>query len=400
MMRVIAGTLAVIAGTLAACGPRGEHPAGGEVQAMPGNEAEAAADASPWLTADSAYPWSFPRDHGPHIGYKTEWWYFTGIVTAREAGGGLRNFGYQFTIFKVGVTPESTPATSRWAANSLLMGHAAVSDPSSGEHIFSEVLYRSSPLLAGFGQGADSVIAWTRAPPGTSAPWRLVRQDEGFTLEAGDRGAGMGIALTTKPTRPIVFQGPNGYSRKSRTPGRASMYYSHTRLATAGTIRYRGQEYTVTGTSWMDHEFSSNPLEPTQVGWDWLGLRFEDGRDLMAFRIRESGGEPNFTAATLTGARGRTRHLAPDEWSITPGRRWTSSRTGTRYPVEWTLTLPGEPRGLIVRGRSHSRENVSARLPKLYYWEGAVDIFRVSGERIGEGYLEMTGYGTGTRPAL
>ena len=33
---------------------------------------------------------SFPRDHGPHHRYRTEWWYFTGNLQSKKG----RKFGY------------------------------------------------------------------------------------------------------------------------------------------------------------------------------------------------------------------------------------------------------------------------------------------------------------------
>src|SRR3989337_847645 len=38
---------------------------------------------------------SFPLDHGPHLGYQTEWWYYTGNL-APEAGG---RYGFRVTCF-------------------------------------------------------------------------------------------------------------------------------------------------------------------------------------------------------------------------------------------------------------------------------------------------------------
>ena len=38
------------------------------------------AAAGEWAVAEGTRTWSFPRDHGAHPEYRTEWWYFTGIV--------------------------------------------------------------------------------------------------------------------------------------------------------------------------------------------------------------------------------------------------------------------------------------------------------------------------------
>ena len=428
--------------SLAACSPPPESdsdpPNGRGPSALPDAVAEG------WLAADPDYSWSFPEDHGPHFGYKTEWWYFTGVLSARA-----RELGYQFTIFKIGLRPprperDAPPPTSapvppsRWTASALLLGHMAVSDPAEGTHVFSEVLYRAGPLapgapsptaeptpdarpsdnsasaaggplLAGFGAAPGGSIdastsripvAWSRGPPGTFSPWRLDLLRDGFALAAADDAADIALSLVVRPTRAVVFQGPNGYSRKSAEPGRASMYYSRPRLATTGTVRLGAARYAVTGTSWMDHEFSSEPLAPEQVGWDWLSLRLTDGIDVTAFQLRRSDGRADYQAATLAASSDLPRHLARNEWSMTPGATWTSPATGATYPVEWTLALPGRIGRIVVRAAFPSQENVSLRVANLHYWEGLVRAFDPDGRQIGEGYLEMTGYGEGSRPAL
>ena len=434
----VAGVAVALA--VAACSPPPETESDSSSADGPGALPTAVADG--WLAADPAYSWSFPEDHGPHFGYKTEWWYFTGVISADSLGAAEfapspRELGYQFTIFKIGLRPPAPPgpssparesvalsqetraqparpqpahAPSRWDASALLLGHMAVSDPAQGKHVFSEVLYRAgrlagSPLLAGFGStdardAPDARIAWSRGPPGTSTPWRLDIHGDGFAFQAADDAAGVAFSLAVRPTRPLVFQGPNGYSRKSSRPGRASMYYSRTRLVTTGTVRLGTARYSVAGTSWMDHEFSSEPLAPEQVGWDWLSLRLNDGADVTAFRLRRSDGRPDYRSATVVASSDMPRHLAPDEWSMTPGPTWTSPATGATYPVEWTLVLPGRVGRVVVRAAFPSQENVSSGVANLHYWEGLVRAFGPDGRQVGEGYLEMTGYGEGSRPAL
>ena len=457
--RATVAAVAVAVG-FAACSPGSGPGSADGPQPLPASSSEG------WLVADPDYPWSFPADHGPHFGYKTEWWYFTGVLSAedsaaaietpstvreapgtireapasiretlatvrttpgtvrtipasvRETSANTRELGYQFTIFKIGLRvqePSAPPSpASRWAASSLLLGHAALIDPAERRHVFAEVLYRAGagpsladgPLLAGFGSadvpgsGGESPIAWSRGPPGTSTPWRLSLRDNGFAFEAVDDAVGLALSLVVRPTRPIVLQGPNGYSRKSAQPGGASMYYSRPRMATTGTVQLGTTRYVVAGTSWMDHEFSSEPLAPEQVGWDWLSLRMNDGTDVTAFQLRRPDGQTDYQAATLATAANETRHLPPGEWSMTPGRSWTSPTTGATYPVEWTVTLPTGLGRLVVRAAFPSQENVSSRVANLHYWEGLVRVFGPDGRQAGEGYLEMTGYGEGSRPAF
>jgi predicted secreted hydrolase len=356
-----------------------------------------AQDTPHWRPARPDYVWSFPRDHQAHPAYRTEWWYFTGIVT--DSGNPGRRFGYQFTFFRVGLTPDSLPYRSLWSTPALIMGHASVSDFTTGRHVFSEVLFRPNGLLGGFGVPGDSVVAWSRAPYGTDARWTLVWNGKGFDFSMRDAAQGIAFAFATTPSRPLVLEGPNGFSRKGNGATSASLYYSFTRLATAGTLEVDGERVTVSGESWMDQEFGSNQLDADQSGWDWFSLRLDDGRDVMVYRLRGARGE-DVVRGTVVGPDGRTHYVEGPSWAPVVTRRWHSDTTGADYPAVWRLGGPGRSLDVEIVPLLPNQENVSALVPGLFYWEGAVEVRRPDGTRIGEGYVELTGYGTKSRPAI
>jgi predicted secreted hydrolase len=343
-----------------------------------------------WRRAGPDYEWSFPRDHWAHDGYRTEWWYLTGHLGDR--------FLYQFTLFRIGVLPERPALRSAWAASSLLMGHAALTDLESGRHFFSEVLYREIPLLAGTGAFPDRRIGWTRAPAGTEGTWSLDWNGEGFDFEARDRGRGFGFRLSTRPTKPLVLQGPLGFSRKGAAEGAASLYYSFTRLATRGEVELENRRFDVEGESWMDKELSSSQLAVNQVGWDWFSLRLDDGRDLMLYLMRTPEGEIDYASGTWVEPDGRARYLSRSEMEVEALDRWRSPHTSAVYPSKWSIRVGGLD--LRVRTLLPDQENRS-RLPRgVFYWEGAVVVESEDGRALGRGFVEMTGYGEGNRPPV
>lgn len=352
-----------------------------------------------WRYATPDYAWDFPRDHWAHPGFKTEWWYLTGQL--RPVGQDAIRFGYQFTFFRVGVL-ENTPALeSAWASASVIMGHAAITDLATGQHRFSEVLYRETPLLGGFNRYPDSVIAWSRGPAGTDGTWRIIWNGRAFDVSMVDDARAFSLSLQTRPLKPRVFQGPNGYSRKSADdPRNASLYYSFTRLDTRGTVTVGDRRFQVTGESWMDKEFGSNQLADDQIGWDWFSLQLTGGRDLMLYRLRGAGGAESYRHATVVEPDGTARFLDAASWALTPTDSWESPTTGATYPVAWTLTVPSLDLELHVRPLAEDQENVSAIVRDLHYWEGAVVVLDRDGAYRGRGFLELTGYGEASRPAI
>jgi predicted secreted hydrolase len=353
-----------------------------------------------WLTADPGYRWSFPRDHGTHPGYQNEWWYFTGHLESVDPPGG--RFGYQLTLFRIGLLPAPPPLQSRWASANLLMGHAAITDLARGEHHFSELLFREMPDLAGFGAvggAGGSTIAWSRAPAGTDGVWQVRWEGDRFELEMADQERGMAFSLKARPVRPVVFQGPNGFVRKAQAPGHASLYTSVTRLETQGTLTVGDQRWTVKGLSWMDQEFGSNQLAPEVAGWDWYSLQLADGRDLMLYVMRRKDGGVELRNGTLVGQDGRVRYLAAGDWSVRAEGSWTSRASKTSYPAGWAVEVPGEGLHLQLRPNLADQENRAA-LAGIHYWEGSVQVLDGGGRPFGQGYVELTGHGQGNRPPL
>jgi predicted secreted hydrolase len=351
-----------------------------------------------WAPASPGYEWSFPRDHWVHRAFRNEWWYFTGHLVSR--GEPQRRFGYQFVIFRVGLYPGESGLDSDWDAANLLMAHAAITDKTAGEHRFSEVLYREAPFLAQFGAYPEALIAWSRAPMGTDRSWELHWRGEGFELEMVDRAKGISLELHTRFSAPPVFQGPGGFSRKSDAPGAASMYYSFPRLDTRGSLRIDDRSWEVEGLSWMDHEFSSNQLTEEQTGWDWFGLRLDDGRDLMLYELRTEAGAVDYGKGTLVSPDGGIRYLSAGEWKLRATATWKSPETGIVYPSAWTVEIPSEKLRLKIEPDVADQENHSRAGVGMTYWEGAVTVYGESGERAGEGYVELTGYGENNRPPI
>ena len=193
-----------------------------------------------------------------------------------------------------------------------------------------------------------------------------------------------------------VIQGENGVSQKSAGRGRASHYYSYTRLQTSGTLVVGNQRLKVTGQSWFDHEYGSNQMDASQVGWDWFSLQLNDGRELMVYRLRlKNGATEPYSSGTLVEKSGKARHLKLAEFKLTPLSSWKSPATGATYPAKWRVSLPREKINLIVTPSVANQELRPSRTgANLAYWEGSVVARGTQNGRAlnGVGYLEMTGY--------
>jgi predicted secreted hydrolase len=326
----------------------------------------------------------FPRDHGAHPDYRTEWWYITGWLTDEK--GAER--GFQLTFFRVRtLIGEDNP--SRFAPRQLVLAHAAVSDPALGRLRHAERAARAMPPLAGAASGRTEVHVrdWFLAGgEGEATPYRARIAAADFAFE-----------LEFQPSGPPLLNGHGGVSRKAADPTHASYYYSRPQLAVRGTLTLDGAPRPVSGHAWLDHEWSSAYLPEGARGWDWIGINLHGGGALMAFRMRDGDEGTLWTAVTLRDGGEDFRAEGPAAIAFRPLRRWRSPRSGADYPVEWALTLPtpAGTRELRLRPLMDDQELDSSRSTGAIYWEGAVRLveLRDGGEtEIGRGYLEMTGY--------
>jgi predicted secreted hydrolase len=340
-----------------------------------------------YTRAVEAYEWSFPRDFGSHDTFQTEWWYYTGNL--KDESG--RHFGFQFTIFRRAISPIPVNTDSEWRTNQIFMAHFTVSDIAGEQFFHAERYGRGSADLAGALPNDANPNANYRV---WLEDWQVYALDESHvtTRISADTGE-FAVDLTLEQIKPPAFQGDNGLSQKSSDMGNASYYYSLSRLVTNGTITINGESFAVTGNTWKDHEFSTSALGTGAQGWDWFGLIFEDGYELMVGKIRMEDGsrEPAF-GGLLIYPDGSTHYLSAEEFTITATDSWLSPHTDATYPSGWEITLNAsifedeQPRKLVVTPLKRDQELHSG---DIAYWEGAV---RVEGGFTGYGYAELTGY--------
>lgn len=316
--------------------------------------------------ADQPVTLEFPRDHGAHLDFQTEWWYVVGIVSDAND----RSFGFQFTLFRQALTPNGKQA-SDWQSGQLFMAHFAIADIQGHEHTSFERFSRGHPQLAGVELEPFRAFLedWSMSSshPTDLTPLELRVKEEQFALD-----------LTLIATKPPVPHGESGLSKKS--PTNASYYYSIPRIQTAGTLATPKGSFNVSGDAWLDREWSTGVIDANYQGWHWLALHLEDGRDLVFFNLTPKSDEiPLMPVGMLVKADGTRERLDTNRWSLEPRRHWGS------WPVAWHLELDGEP--LKIEAAFDDQLMSTS----LAYWEGVVFV-HVAEQQVGSGYLELTGY--------
>jgi predicted secreted hydrolase len=345
------------------------------------------ADAGDYRAVTGPCDLVFPRDHGAHPDFGTEWWYYTGNL-ATPSG---KRCGFQLTFFRTQIAEPNSEKTwpkrpSAWRTKDLFLAHAALSDLDAKRFHLDERVARGGAGLAGVTQDKEA----TRIFIGN---WSTLIHSDHQRLKATAKK--FSLDLLCKAEKPLTTHGKGGYSLKGQRPESASCYYSYTRLEAEGSIVLQGVSVPVNGTTWMDHEFSSAPLEDDLEGWDWFGLQLEDRTELMIYLLRQKpGGSSESSSGTFVKASGEALRLSHSDLQVEVLERWKSPRSGATYPSRWRIHIIPLNLELLVGPNLLDQELITEKSTRVTYWEGSVSVSGRSGQGpvSGVGYVEMTGY--------
>ncbi|RCU52476.1 iron ABC transporter permease [Corallincola holothuriorum] len=357
-------------------------------------------DTQRFLQALPGKPLRFPTDHGEHPDYRIEWWYLTANLED-ESGA---QYGVQFTLFRSALAPSEGDDESSalggvkdkpnaWNNRQIYMAHAALTTPKS--HYHGEKFVRGGVGLVDVSAQPFMVRI---------EQWQLAtinRQAKGLMpLVLQVDTAQFTIDLTITGQERPVLHGQQGFSQKHPDAMVGSYYYSLPHLALTGEITLKAplqadndagldpelnpveRTLTVTGEGWLDREWSSQYLAADQLGWDWLSLHLDDGRALMAFRLRQKKGK-HFVYGTLIDAEGNGTALSANDLSFRPVSWQTVD--GKTLPLAWRVILAEHDIDVEVAAL-HGEQFMKTLFP---YWEGVV---LCKPEQRCRGYLELTGY--------
>lgn len=185
--------------------------------------------------------------------------------------------------------------------------------------------------------------------------------------------------------------------RLDAEPTASYAYQCCPRLAVRGTLGGRP----VSGRAWLDRQWgpidgwlltrTKTGLRP--LGWDWFGLSFDSGEDLLAMRQFVAGGVRHREGFAIlfdsVGAAARVRGGFAGQALET----WRSPRTGIAYPVHQRLRLAAIDAEIDVVPLADDQEIPVFGVPAI--WQGAVTAEgRIGSRRLsGDGRLELFGYG-------
>lgn len=332
-------------------------------------------------TVTRNYTFNFPKDHGAHNKYPAEWWYYTGHLTSNDNGKN-RNFGFELTFFRIGVSRGEKVST--FDVNNLYLAHFAITDDRNNKFYYTSKFERE--LL-------NRTYAKTDTLDIKIDNWSAKLIKDQIILSASvNEKENFSLNLNLRSIKPIILHGDNGFSQKGALAEEASYYMSYTDLKGSGSLKIRDEEFQVMASAWMDHEVISFKANDNKKSWDWFGVKLDNGEELMFFYLRENNTLSPFSSGTYILKNGETKELKVDDFKIEYTDFWKSTKSNTKYPIAFKVNIPKLQIKLNINATVKNQElfNTNTRS----YWEGRCKVKGTkNGENItGSAYVELVGY--------
>ncbi len=328
-----------------------------------------------YQTVKPDYQFSFPKDHGSHDNYPMEWWYFTGHLTANEN----RTFGFEITVFRVGLD-DFRVSDSPWKSKNVFIVHTALTDDQDNKYYHQEELIRENFDLVKSSSETLDISALNHRI-------KLIKDQLSLSINLPNYQ----LNLVLQPKKPVILQGADGFSAKSKENGSASLYTSFSNLQGEGELILNHQNYPITAKVWMDHEVMGKTVNRQEAGWDWFAIQLDNNTELMLYYLKDAAGNvTNYSKGSFINHSGIKENLDLNDYQIEVLDYWKSSETQISYPALWKIKVPKFNLDLTIKPTLANQEFTSKDL-SVTYWEGRSLVYQ-SNQVTGQAYVELVGY--------
>jgi predicted secreted hydrolase len=269
-----------------------------------------------------------PRDHYAHPAAGVEWWYVTADVRGSD--------GHRYSVF-----------VTLFRRGGLVLPVSQVVNLDTG------AIVGRSEIVVPARVGTASVDVRT--------PVTTLRFDpRANTWSFGASNLTYRVTAKVTPTKPYVLHG--GGTGIVGVGVIQSGYYSATRARVDGTFTTAAGSVGFHGNAWFDHQWVERITSLSLPKWDWFACQFDDGTDLMAYKILGAAPSRGGTFVRRDGS-----SVAVTDPRLTAGAKALSAAR-RRWPLDWTIEVPSQH--LDVTAKALVADQLVQGFLHPTFWEG------------------------------
>lgn len=212
-----------------------------------------------------------------------------------------------------------------------------------------------------------------------------------YTLAAKMKKHPIEFNLNTLATEPPLMHGDSGYVYYGNLADAG--YYSFSRLKTKGEIIIGIDTIPVSGLMWYDRQWNCGSVSPMKISWDWFSVHFDDGSDLMIYKVYDPKTKKTEHGGTFKDSLQNVQNIPDSLITLIPSNYWKSPKNNKKYPQKWDVQIKGIEANLQLKSLFPNQElRIGQGFQRLAYWEGMCVVNgTLKGKKVsGKAYLEMT----------
>lgn len=314
---------------------------------------------------------TFPKDEGKHS-TTGEWWYFNGNLKSSDG----REFAYMNTLFRAKVPIVLKRRLEKTPTKNIYFYHSILTDVDNNKfypHIdLATIVSRDS--------FKGDLLNIYFSKPYAALNYTSYYMEEYSEFSYRIKGPKIRLNLTSQ--KAPLLENQTGYVDNL---GKSTYYYSLTDLQTEGKILLEDKEISVTGRSWMDHQWADVTVD--NDFWNWFSIQLNNGMEIICYEYGRQKESVYLATISYPDSSQKTFHKV----RIIPlGEICKGKLTRAEYDLAWRVEIPDEEIDLEIKSKVTDHE---MNFLHINYWESPTIITGRVGIRDvdGEGYMELAG---------
>lgn len=182
------------------------------------------------------------------------------------------------------------------------------------------------------------------------------------------------------------------YSKRTGAFQLLDMYvhqYSIPHMQTEGSLKFKGQEYRISGDNWFDRQWQDQNMKNV-LRWSWIAVYLDTGDILSIFDCDVPSHQQHWV--TILRADGTLDYADIEPMENGMNQYWLSEKSSQYYPTEITVRIPTE-HAVLTFAPSPAEQEIVSVMKQLHKYEASCEVTGIyqGKETRGHACIELIG---------